>query len=89
MNKQFKMLAAGILASSGVNALTLKDKEPAVANHYGYGYCDYECLAEKVESTLAHMKEDVDAEYDQCVVTADDIRAQIVGQIADLREQLE
>ena len=85
MNKQFKILVAGILASSGVNAVAVKDKEPAAVHHYG-GFCDYECMGEKVTSTLSHMKGDVEAEYDQCVVTADDIRGQIVGEIAALRE---
>lgn len=85
MQTSFKVLAAGVLASSAYS-LKVEDKTPAIFDHYDY--CDYHCVEDKVDETFAVMKEKISDTYDQCVVHADDIRGDILSAVAALREEL-
>lgn len=86
MQKSFTLLVAGILATSGINALKLEDnRETSLAQttshrsshyrHHGYhGNCDYDCIEEKVTSTLSAMINENETHKDECLAEADDIR---------------
>ena len=89
---QSKMIAAAAIASS-VNAMRLASPTTTLAQNSSYTECHgtyaYQCIEEKVEATLGHMTGEVQTHKEDCIVTANDLREEIVDAIADLRKSLE
>jgi len=89
---QKKLITAAALATS-TTALRLEAPKTTLAQDAGYANCHgtyaHQCIEEKVDKTLANMTADVQTHKDECVVTANDIREDIVDGVQDLRNALE
>lgn len=86
------MIAAAAIASS-VNAMRLASPTTNLAQNTSYTECHgtyaYQCIEQKVNDTLGHMTGEVQTHKDDCIVTANDLREEIVEAIQDLRKNLE
>jgi hypothetical protein len=96
---QSKFILATTLAATqalkldGVTTLATDVSGHDDHGHHGYdacayGYGSYECLEQKVDTTLGALKDEVAQYKADYLVTADDLRAQIVSGVQSLRESL-
>jgi hypothetical protein len=88
---QSKLFAAAAVAT-GAAALKLEAPTNTLAQSIAqecHGTYAYQCIEEKVEKTLSTMSGRVQEQKESCIVTADDLREDIVEGVQAMRADLE
>lgn len=88
-----KQIIAATIATSAA-ALQLQSPAPTMlAQAPAYAECHgtyaYQCIEEKVETALGEMVKDVDNRKKECILTADEMREDIVEEAQNTRFALE
>ena len=96
MKKNSKLITAAALTASKTVALNLEDPKDAnpPAAYSNPDPCQgttnvYACMEERVNTALGELKDDVATHKAECLVTADELRDQILTEIQSIRSNIE